>query len=458
MFDKNIYIQRRKLLKNYLKTGIILLPGNSNSPMCCQDNCYPFIQDSIFSYFFGINEPNFVGVIDVDNDKDYIFAKDFTLDDIIWMGPQKLFKDLVEEVGVYNFIDIDNLKNFLTNINKKIHYVNPYRDDIKLLLANILSINPFDIAKFSSLELTKSIIKLRSIKSKEEISEIEKAVNITRKMHLEAMTVAKAGMKEYEVTAAVEAICKKYNAYPSFHTICTINGEILHNHSQNNILKNGDLLLLDCGAKSESGYCGDMTSVFPISGTFTKEQTTFYNILIKMFETAEKEIKPYITYKEVHLKVSKILLEELKKLNLVKGEINDLIENGIYGLFMPHGLGHMLGLDVHDMENLGEDLVGYDETCQRSNLMGLKSLRLAKKLEPGFVFTIEPGIYFIPELIKKWKSENKFIEYLNYNEIEKLSGKIGMRYEGNYVITENGSKRLGEPMPRTINEIETLLK
>lgn len=457
MFQKNIYIERRNALKKFFKKGIIIIPGNSESPMSYEDNCYPFVQDSTFLYFFGLNNPNFIGILDIDNNIDYIFGKDYSIDDIIWMGPQESIANQALKVGIENFKDIDTLNSFLLNKNN-ILFTEQYRAENILTLSKLLKINPLEFNKFISEDLKKAIIKLRNTKSSLEIEEIEKAVNVTRDMHLEAMKTIKPGMKEYELTAALEYICTKNNCLPSFHTICTVNGETLHNHSQNNILKDGDLLLLDCGARLENGYCGDMTTVFPVSGKFSPVQKQFYNILIKMFNKAEEIIKPNITYKSVHLEVCRVLLEEFKKINLVKGSIENMLEAGVYGLFLPHGLGHMLGLDVHDMENFGEDYVGYDHTSSRSNLLGLKSLRLSRILEPGFVFTVEPGIYFIPELIKKYKSENKFIEYVNYDEVEKYIGQVGMRYEGDFVITESGNRRLGKTMPKTVEEIENILE
>ncbi|WP_300329373.1 M24 family metallopeptidase, partial [Fusobacterium sp.] len=247
----------------------------------------------------------------------------------------------------------------------------------------------------------------RNIKTPEEIVEIEKAVNVTREMHLKAMEIAKPGMKEYEVVAEIENVAKKYNCGLSFPTICTINGQILHNHNHSNTLKEGDLLLIDAGAKLENGYCGDMTTTIPVSGKFTERQKDLYNLLISMFDRASELIKPEITYKEIHLEVAKVLAKGMVERNILKGDIEEIVEKGVHALFMPHGLGHMMGLDVHDMENIGEVIVGYNGE-EKSKQFGLASLRLGRELEEDFVFTVEPGIYFIPELIKQWREENKF--------------------------------------------------
>ncbi|MEG2347922.1 MAG: M24B family metallopeptidase, partial [Cetobacterium sp.] len=327
-----------------------------------------------------------------------------------------------------------------------------------IFLSELLEINYKQINKEYSEILVESIIKMRSIKTEEEIIELERATNVTREMHIEAMKRVKPGMKEYELVAILEYIAKKYNGTTSFHTICTINGQILHNHCHENELKDGDVVLLDCGARLDNGYCGDMTTVFPVSGKFTEEQKEMYNLLIAMFEKAEKCTKPGVTNKEVHLEVCKVLAEGMVKKGLLKGSVEEIVRAGAHALFFPHGLGHMIGLDVHDMENFGENKVGYDEKIERSSQFGLKSLRMGKELKPGYVLTIEPGIYFIPELIEKWKAQELHKEFINYDEIEKYKHFGGMRYEGDFLITENGSRRLGNKMPKYTDEIENLMK
>lgn len=457
MFDRTTYIERRNNLKKLLKAGLVILPGNNDSPMSYKDNAFPFVQDSTFLYFFGLNTPGLIGIMDLDNDIDYIFGKEYTLDDIIWMGPQKSFKLQAQEVGIEKFLEIETLKDFLKQSkNQNILFLDQYRDDNILTLSSLLNIDPFQFKNFTSRKLAIAISKLRNIKTTEEIKEIEKAVNITRLMHLEAFKVAKPGIKEYEITAAIEKIAKEHNCLTSFHTICTKHGEILHNHSQNNVLSSGDILLLDCGARLESGYCGDMTTVIPVSGTFSNIQKEFYQLLIKMFEKAETLIKPGVKYLDVHIEVCKELTRGLIEKNILKGDVDEIVANGAHALFFPHGLGHMLGLDVHDMENFGEDIVGYGEGLEKSQLFGLKSLRLARILEEGHVFTIEPGIYFIPELIKRWENENKFTQYINYDEVKKYINLGGMRYEGDFVITKDGARRLGEKMPKSFAEVEKI--
>ena len=458
MLNKEVYVNRRKKLKENFKDGLILIMGNNFSPLDCVDNTYPFIQDATFKYYFGIDHNGLIGLIDIDKNEEIIFGNDYTMSDIIWMGKQKFLKELAIEVGIEKFIEKEELKKYLEN-RKNIRFTNQYRADNIMYLSSILNINPFEFDKYTSFDLVKAIIKQRNIKDKIEIEEIEKAVNITKEMHLSAMKNVKAGMKEYELVAEVEKQPRKYKAYYSFQTILSKNGQILHNHSHLNTLKDGDMVLLDCGALSNEGYCGDMTTTFPVSGKFTKRQKTIHNIVRDMFNRAKELSKAGITYKEVHLEACKVLVENMKKLRLMKGAVEDIVSSGAYALFMPHGLGHMMGMTVHDMENFGEINVGYDEGEKKPTQFGLSSLRLAKKLEIGNVFTIEPGIYFIPELFEKWKNEKLYEKFLNYDEIEKYMNFGGIRMERDILIQEDGTSRiLGDRFPRTADEIEEYMK
>ena len=458
MLNKEVYANRRKKLKENFKDGLILIMGNNFSPLDCVDNTYPFIQDATFKYYFGIDYNGLIGLIDIDKNEEIIFGNDYTMSDIIWMGKQKFLKELAIEVGIEKFIEREELKKYLEN-RKNIRFTNQYRADNIMYLSSILNINPFEFDKYISFDLVKAIIKQRNIKDKIEIEEIEKAVNITKEMHLSAMKNVKAGMKEYELVAEVEKQPRKYKAYYSFQTILSKNGQILHNHSHLNTLKDGDMVLLDCGALSNEGYCGDMTTTFPVSGKFTKRQKIIHNIVRDMFDRAKELSKAGITYKEVHLEACKVLAANMKKLGLMKGAVEDIVSLGAHALFMPHGLGHMMGMTVHDMENFGEINVGYDEEEKKSTQFGLSSLRLAKKLEIGNIFTIEPGIYFIPDLFEKWKNEGLHKEFLNYSEIEKYMDFGGIRMERDILIQEDGTSRiLGDKFPRTADEIEEYMK
>lgn len=456
MFDKEIYVERRKKLKENFKDGIILIPGNNYSPLDCKDNCYPFLQDATFRYYFGLSHPGLVGIIDIDNDKEIIFGNDYTISDIVWMGKQKYLKELVFEVGIKSFIEIEELKSYLVK-RKNIRFTNQYREDIKNFISSLIDINSFNFDDYTSFELVNAIIAQRNIKSDVEIKEIEKAVNITKEMHLAAIKNVRIGMKEFELVAEVEHETKKNNAYFSFQTILTKNGQILHNHYYGNTLKSGDLVLLDCGAINENGYCGDMTTTFPVSGKFSERQKLIHNIVRDMFDKAVEISKVGVFYRDVHLEVCKVMAENFKKIGLLKGNVEELVSKGAHALFMPHGLGHMLGMTVHDMENFGEINVGYDEEIQKSKQFGLSSLRLGRRLQIGYVFTIEPGIYFIPDLFEKWKKEKLYEEFLNYEEIEKYMDFGGIRMERDILITENGAKILGESFPRTADEIEEFM-
>ena len=406
MLGREIYVQRREVLKKKLGKGVVILPGNNESPRNYKDNCYSFDQDSTFLYYFGMDIPGLIGVIDVDNGKEYIFGTDFTLDDIVWMGEQKFLKTYAEEAGVENFVEMSEFEKFAAQLKKDkrdILLIPQYRADNIMKLSKALELDPFKYDEYTSLNLIKAIIEQRNVKSQIEIEEIEKAVNVTKEMHITAMKTVKAGMKEYEVVAAIEAVTKKYYGETSFFTIFTKNGHILHNHGYDNTIEDGDMIVLDCGAKNREGYCGDMTTAFPVNGKYSDKQKDIYSLLIEMFEKAEEMVRPGINYKDVHLAVSKVLAEGMIKRGLMKGNADEAVKAGAHAVFFPHGLGHMLGLDVHDMENLGEDLVGY-ESFPRDMQFGLKSLRLARVLKEGYVFTIEPGIYFIPELVKRWKA------------------------------------------------------
>lgn len=454
MLHKEIFTKRRAALKDYRGADCILLPANHRLPINCEDNSYPFIQDATFQYYFGLRHPDLIGVLDLQEGKDYIFGKDYSISDIIWMGKIKYLREECEELGL-EFRDIQELPAFL--LAKKVAFTNYYQAETKMQIAKLLGYSPYEVNDFASEELIAKIIEQRNHKFAEELEELEKAVNITREMHLEAMRVVKAGMREYEVVAALEAIAAKHKASLSFATIFTKNGQILHNHRHDNLLQEGDLVLLDAGAKIESGYCGDMTSTFPVSGKFTPRQKEIYDIVIAMFDRAVELCRPGISYREVHLAVCERMVEGLKELGLLHGEVKEIVKTGAHALFFPHGLGHMLGMDVHDMENFGEEKVGYAGEA-KSKQFGLSSLRLGRSLEEGFVYTIEPGIYFIPELFYSWKQEKKFTEFLNYDKIESYLDFGGIRYEGDFVITKEGCRRLGKEMLKSSQEIEAFLE
>jgi Xaa-Pro aminopeptidase len=457
MFDKNVYIERRKLLKKQIKSGVILILGNIESPMNYPANPYPFRQDSNFLYFFGLDKPGFAGIIDGEEDNDYIYGEDFTIDDVVWMGPQPTVKELARGAGVSLTGTLAELAEKLKETiskGRKVHYLPPYRAENTLQLEKLLGIATTDIKNNASVDLIKAIAAQRSIKSDAEVKEIEKALDISHEMYNTVMEMAKPGVYEKEIVGKIEGIVGSYGSYISFPTILSINGETLHNHFHGNRLKKSKLLVIDSGAESPGHYASDITRTFPMGGTFTPEQKDIYQIVLNSQLAAINAIKPGIPYKDIHLVTAAVIANGLKGIGLMKGDIEAAVKEGAHALFFPHGLGHMMGLDVHDMEDLGEDYVGYDETVQRSDQFGLASLRLAKELKPGFVLTVEPGIYFIPALIDLWKTENKFNDFIDYSKVEGFKGFGGIRIEDDVLVTNKNHRVLGKPIPKTIEEIE----
>jgi len=460
LFNAATYVNRRKQLAGYGKNGIILLLGNNEAPMNYEDNTYPFRQDSTFLYFFGLAKAKLAATIDCETGKCILYGDDPTIDEIVWTGPQKNLSELAEQVGVFSsesFDGVYKIVNKAISSERKVHFLNPYRHDHLVLLADILNKPVAEIRESYSQELIEGVVSQRLYKSDEELIEIDQAVNITGKMHLAAMKMARVGLKEQHIVSKLLEIATSYGGFYSFPPIVTINGETLHNHYYGNILKKGDLLLVDSGAENDMGYAGDLTRTFPIGQKFTDRQKTLYQIVLDAHLKAVAALKPGITFKEVHLIASKTLFEGLKSINLVKGDPDEAISAGAHAMFFQCGLGHLMGLDVHDMENLGEQNVGYTPDMIKSTKFGLKSLRLGRKLEPGIVLTVEPGIYIIPALIDLWKADKRHENFINYPELEKHRDFGGIRVEEDFVITPNGSRLLGDEIPKTIEDVESTI-
>ncbi|MCK5101497.1 MAG: aminopeptidase P family protein [Cyclobacteriaceae bacterium] len=457
LFNSSTYINRRKQLATHVKTGVILLIGNNESPMNYEDNTFPFRQDSTFLYFFGLNKAKLAATIDCETGETSLFGDDPTIDEIVWTGPQKSLSELGENVGIsstHAFRKIYETIQYAVKSNRPIHIIVPYRHDHLILLADILDFSIEKVKASYSTKLIEGIVSQRLYKSDEELVEIESAVNITGEMHLAAMKMAHIGLKEQHVVAKLLEIATSYGGYYSFPPIVTINGETLHNHYYGNTLKKGDLLLVDSGAETNMGYAGDMTRTFPVGQKFTHTQKVIYQVVLNAHHAAVEALKPGIEFKDVHLIACKKLSEGLKNINLMKGNIEEAVEAGAHAMFFQCGLGHLMGLDVHDMENLGEQNVGYTPDMIKSTQFGLKSLRLGRKLEEGIVLTVEPGIYIIPALIDLWKADKKFNEFINYSELEKFRSFGGIRVEEDFVITKEGSRILGDEIPKSITEIE----
>jgi Xaa-Pro aminopeptidase len=454
MFAEETYITRRAVLKKTLGSGLLLFLGNDEVGCNYAGNTYPYRQDSTFLYFFGQPYAGLSAIIDIDDDREIIFGDELTMDDIIWMGAQPALREKCSTAGISEFMPSGAIMDCLKKAQQKgqtVHYLPPYRPEHTLKLWNWLNVRPGE-DRFS-IDFIKAVVNMRSHKSAEEIAEIEKACLVTADMHLAAMRTIRPGIREYEVVAAITSAAGMHNCGLSFPIIATVNGQTLHNHYHGNRIKSGDLFLVDAGAETETGYAGDMSSTTPADHKLTARQRDMYRIQTAMHDASVAALRPGVTFEEVYDISAKVMIEGLKNLGLMHGDTDEALKEGAYALFYPHGLGHMMGLDVHDMENLGEVYVGYDGR-PKSKQFGRASLRLARKLEPGFVHTIEPGVYFIPELIDQWKSVKKFAGFINYDRIETYKDFGGIRNEEDYLITEAGARLLGKRIPRTVEEVE----
>ena len=462
MFETSVYKNRRARLKEKVKSGLVLILGNGEAPANYTDNTYKFRQDSSFLYFFGLNQPGFAGVIDIDSGDEYIFGNDVDMDDIIWMGPQPSVKDMAARVGVSKTAPFARLADCMKTAisqGRRIHFLPPYRFRNMLLLEELLGIRPALVKNYASLELIKAVVDLRSVKEPCEIEEITKACNIGYEMHTAAMRNCKPGVKEQYIAGLIEGIAASYGSMVSFPVILSQNGETLHNHDHSQILQEGRMMLTDAGAEEVSHYCSDFTRTVPVGGKFLTRQKEVYNIGLAANNKAIEIAKPGVTYQYVHLEVCKVLAQGLKDLGLMKGDVNEAVAAGAHALFMPHGLGHMMGLDVHDMEDLGQIYVGYDDETRPIDQFGTSSLRMGRRLQEGFVITDEPGCYFIPALIDQWRAQGMHKEFLNYDKIETFKDFGGIRLEDDILIIPGGSRFLGDKRtPITVEEVEEIMR
>lgn len=459
MFSSQTYIQRRAVLKNSLQGGLLLFLGNEETGMNYTDNTYHFRQDSTFLYYFGLDKVGLAAVIDLESGEEWIVGDEITMDDVIWAGPQPTLLAQALEVGVTQVLPKSALETKIKgslSIGKSVHYLPPYRPEHTFKLHQLTGWALGEIPQKVSQAFVMAVINQRSYKTDEEIIEMDKAVDISAQMHLNAIKATQAGKYEYEIVGVVHGTARSGGGDLAYPIILSVNGQTLHNHYHGNRLTSGKLVLGDFGAEAVSHYAGDITRTWPVDRTFTQKQKEIYQIVLDANLNVIAALRPGITYLDCHLIAWRTVAEGLKDLGLLKGDIDEMLTLGVPALFMPHGVGHMIGLDVHDMENLGEDLIGYREGMTRSSLLGLKSLRLAKELEAGFVLTVEPGLYFIPELIQQWHSQGKFLEYVNYDALKDYFDFGGVRIEDNYLITHDGARLIGAPIPKTIAEIEAL--
>jgi Xaa-Pro aminopeptidase len=459
MFSADVYIERRKRLRADVGTGVILFLGNEESPMNYTDNQYPFRQDSSFLYFFGLYCPGLAAVMDVDQGTECVFGDDLTVEDIIWTGPQPTLKEKCRKNGISETAGLDKLPDVLNNAVKqgrRIHFLPQYRAENILKIQQLLEIPASNIAGNVSEPLIRAVVTQRSIKSKQEVDEIEAALEISYEMQTLAMKMTKPGVYERQVVSAMEAVVLSHGSALSFPTIFSIHGETLHNHSYDNQMQAGDMAVNDSGAESPCHYASDITRTIPVSGRFSERQKEIYAIVLNAQEKAIEAVKPGVEFRDIHVLSCRELASGLKDLGLMKGDIEQAVQAGAHTLFFQCGLGHMLGLDVHDMEGLGEEYVGYTDTIKRNPEFGFKSLRLGKALEPGFVITVEPGIYFIPELIDRWKATQKNSQYINYESLEAYRDFGGIRIEDDLLVTQTGHRVLGREIPKTIDEVEDI--
>ena len=449
MFSKETYVNRRAELKKLVKSGIIILFGNNEAPANFPANgYYPFRQDSSFLYYFGPKRDGLVGVIDVDNDKELLIGNDIDIDDIVWYGSVDSVHDMAEHAGVKESAPMKQLQVICDNAMKEkrtIHFLPPYRHDTMIQIFDLLGIHPSKQREAASVELIKAVVKMRSTKEQQEIEEIERACAIGYKMHTTAMRVTKPGVTEKYVGGQVNGIANSYGAMVSFPTIFSQHGEIMHGNPSMAVLESGRLALCDCGGETMEHYCSDNTRTFPVNGKFTQRQLEIYSIVEDCHDLALKISKPGVKYFDVHMDVCRLMTDRLKELGLMMGDTEEAVRAGAHAMFLPHGLGHMMGMDVHDMEGLGQTYVGFDdETRPNLEQFGTNCLRMGRRLEEGFVVTDEPGIYFIPALIDEWRAKGLHKDFINYEKLETYKDFGGIRIEDDILITSDGCRFLGE--------------
>lgn len=449
MFSKETYVSRRAELKKLVKSGIVVLFGNNNAPANFPNNGYhPFRQDSSFLYYFGQNRDGLVGVIDVDNNKETLIGDDISIDDIVWYGAVDSVHDMAEQVGVSNSAPMKELAKICKEAKRDkrtIHFLPPYRADIKIMISDLLGIHPDKQKDQASMTLIQAVVKMRSTKTEEEIEELERAALIGYKMHTTAMKMCRPGITEKEIAGTLDGIANGMGAMVSFPTILSQHGEIQHGAPSMAKLQAGKLMLCDAGAETINNYCSDNTRTTPISGRYDQRQLEIYSIVEECHDYVLTVAKPGVKWWDVHFGVCRLMTERLKELGLMRGDTDDAVAAGAHAMFMVHGLGHMMGMDVHDMESFDQINVGFDEEV-RPNLeqFGTNCLRMGRRLQEGFVVTDEPGIYFIPALIDNWKASGHCKEFINFDKLETYKDFGGIRLEDDLLITKNGCRFIGK--------------
>ncbi len=460
MFDGAVFAERRARLMERIGDGLILLPGNQLSPMNYAENHYGFRQDGSFRYYFGLNLPGLVATLDASTGEATLFGHEPTIDDVVWTGPQPSFRDLAESVGVQRTVPPESLASHLGDAadgGRPVHFLPQYRPENRLSLESLLGIPASQVNERTSRDLMEAVVAQRLVKSEAEVTEMERAIKVSRDMHLFAMRTVRPGVWEREVAGRVRGEALAAGSDIAFPIIFSVHGEVLHNHSWVNRMEDGDLVVHDSGAVVESGYCSDVTRTLPVSGRFDTRQRAVYEAVLGAQLAAITAMKPGVPFLDIHLLAARELASALTDIGLMTGDPAEAVENGAHALFMPHGLGHMIGMDVHDGEAIDENLVGYGQGFERSEQFGLSSLRLARPLAPGWVVTVEPGAYFIPELIRRWRADGTCAAFIDYEQLESWEGLGGIRIEDDVLVTDQGHRVLGPPIPKHPDDVENVM-
>lgn len=462
MFSKETYTARRAELKKLMGSGLVLIFGNNDSPVNYPANAYKFRQDSTFLYFFGWQRDGLVGVIDVDNDREYLVGDEIDIDDIVWYGSVTSVSEMAAQAGVARTAKMRELSGIVDaarSSGQEIHFLPPYRFDTKIQIMDLLGLHPSMQKEAASIKLINAVVTLRSVKSDEEIAELERAAKIGYEMHTTAMRLCRPGTTEQFIGGTLDGIAAAHGCMVSFQSIVSMHGEILHGYPNPRKLEAGRLLLVDAGAETNDNYCSDNTRTTPISGTFTQKQKEIYTIVEDCHDLALKLAKPEAKYRDVHLAVCRLITERMKDLGLMRGNVDDAVAAGAHALFLPHGLGHMMGMDVHDMEGLGQVHVGFDDEVRPSDQFGTNALRFGRRLKKGFVVTDEPGIYFIPDLIDLWRKQGTNADFLNFDKIDEYRDFGGIRIEDDLLITDDGCRFIGENLiPYHVADVEEFMR
>ena len=452
LFDASVYVNRRKALMQSMGSGLFFFPGSVDQPINYKANTYPFRQDSTFLYYFGYAQSGLAGIIDADSGKSILVGNDADIEDVIWIGPQPSMNDRIKRIGADDHMKVEDLPKWLSG--KKVEYLPPYHVDRLYYLSYILGKTTMEISEGHSMKLVHAVIQQRTHKGPEEIEQMEEALSITAAIHTQVRKSIAPGKYESQIRGIAEGVAFANGGRLAYQAICTLQGQTLHNVDYHRMLQEGNMLLADIGAENEMGYAGDITRSYPVSPKFSSLQADIYDLVLKAEMDSIEAVRPGVRYLDIHLGAARIIADGLKQLGLMKGDVDEAVAAGAHALFFPHGLGHMIGLDVHDLEGLGENNVGYDATVERSKQFGTAYLRMARALEPGFVITVEPGIYFIPELINMWQSEGKHKDFISYDKLAPYHDFTGIRIEDNVLVTDSGHRILGTPIPKMRSELE----